>query len=52
MGKENITTSPKKKMTLQEEINSWQQEKWPPGFMVEQTKKNLEMSEMKDKKSK
>ena len=37
----NLTTSPKKKMTLQEEIESWQQEKWPAGFMVEQTKKNL-----------
>ncbi len=39
-------------MTLQEEIESWQQENWPPGFMAEQTERNHKMIEMKDKKNK
>lgn len=41
-----------KKMTLQEEIESWQEENWPPGFMAEQTERNHKMIEMKDKKNK
>jgi hypothetical protein len=45
-------TSPKKKMTLQEEIDSWQKEKWPPGFMKAQAERNLQMIEIRDKKYK
>lgn len=42
----------KKKMTLQEEMESWRQQKWPPGFMKAQVERNLRMIEMRDKKDK